>query len=951
MYKRLAVGTMCLTCIAAGIATASFSFSWFSNTNNVTRQIEGRTAGAYFAGGSGEKDDPYIINSQIHLYNLAWLYYIGYFKDKEPYFVIEKNIDMSGWTLPPIGTSTNPFNGHIDGNGYSIKGLTVSNDFTQLKNRKPSNISEDDWNGTSTNKDKYGPTPNIMGLFGYVGKESSDKAPSIENIHINNETVKSTTSSVLTGIVAGYVDGSLDSILIDNSAVDVKDGSLPIGTLNSETISNISAYTSVGYCTEKYRTKYNRYETTLYEPTYVASTSQDTYTPGGSGGGHENDWGGTIDFYDIHKRLTFMVNSKLATTSSGITKYGDELQTQRGAGKTDYTTNSSSFGTFEYTTLIPINITNEITQDYYDSNASESINATTNNGYIAGTNSKSTNFTVQARKINEDSYNVSKSFNDKTTYTKYTTDNGESNLSLMTILPTTDNSSPIYQINDEHNTNTNLIDSSLSRNTYQNLGLNKYKSVRENLNNIYGESPVNNGTMINHYLRWGSNFNINSESAISSWPTFTGKAQIEGKSYDSYEFLRAAINFTAKETGIFVAIFTPWGTDNRNFTMNGLVDVTRDSNGKATSKKRIDKVYKDSNGKIKYSYSDSTTKSEDGYNSSSETLAYSFSNWNVTTTNVIYGMYYCEIPVMTGDYVFARCDISSGYAGCTYNYIDIGANAGDEGSSGNLVTRTKVFELLEQITQAFTYPTGVYVADFDNAVLDTKTLCITLGSTYSGSAKIERTNNDVDVTVTTDTSNNTGLAYFDSKFETVSKNNVETTLSDVNEGETNIKTKRMTYYDCSSTSLTMFRFSQTSTDGGEYSSISAETQYQASVTSDDDGNITLGTFEETSDQTVYNDDGTKADETNNIPSDIVTGITQPTDFSTSSNAYNLKLLVNKEGTLTNEYLPSINVDADKKAKVAGYALTIKNNGTDVAKDNYSVTKNDNYSLTVNNETI
>ena len=695
--KRLITG-LGLIAVCSILFTVSSSLMWFDNKTTITPdEVTGSSDGAYYASGSGTKDDPYIINQPRHLYNLAWLQYLGaYNKDtdgdgkiNEIYFEVEGNttnsggdsvLDMDGWVLPPLGTEDNPFVGNFNGNNTIIKNLTVSNTFSDYEDNHPYYNAKNEVMSESTFTQ-----PKIIGFFGVIGALDSQTYEYSKNIavegaaytdanlvydtYVDNITIENNTENqeLLAGLLVGYVNAPIIQSGVGYGEFDFASGTTNLSSSNTPsgaTINGVSNYSLIG----------------AYNPNSFKYTGLPT-TDSGSGD-QGDDWGGTIDFYDIHKRLTFMVNSKLATTetkdSANITKYGNELQTQRGT-KVDYTTNSSSFGTFEYTTLIPINITNEINQDYYSSNSIEAVNSDTNNGYIVGTNSKSTNFTVQARKINEDSYNVSKSFNDQTTYTKYTTANGESNLSLMTIKPTSDNSSPIYQINDEHNTSTNLIDSTLSRDTYQNLGLTKYKSVRDNLNNIYSESPVYNGTMINYYLRWGSNFNINSESSISSWPTFTGDAQIEGTSYTSYEFLRASINFTSKESGVFVAIFTPWGPKNNTPVMNGLIDVTRDSNGKVTSKKRIDKVYKDSAGKIKYTYSDNSTKSEDGYNSTDETLAYSFSNWNITTTNVMYAMYYCEIPVMAGDYVFGRCDLASGYAGCSYNYIDIGSN-GDSGS-------------------------------------------------------------------------------------------------------------------------------------------------------------------------------------------------------------------------------------------------------------------------------
>ena len=108
------------TILASGCAISAFSFAWFSNNNNITRGFDGSTTGAYFARGNGSEGNPYVINKPIHLYNLAWLQYVGFFKDKEPYFIIERDLDMSGWTLPPIGTTMNPFLGHLDGYGRKV---------------------------------------------------------------------------------------------------------------------------------------------------------------------------------------------------------------------------------------------------------------------------------------------------------------------------------------------------------------------------------------------------------------------------------------------------------------------------------------------------------------------------------------------------------------------------------------------------------------------------------------------------------------------------------------------------------------------------------------------------------------------------------------------------------------------------------------------------------------
>lgn len=948
---------MCLTCIAAGIATASFSFSWFTNTNNVTRPVEGHTAGAYFAGGSGKKDDPYIISSPTHLYNLAWLYYIGYFKDEEPYFTISQDIDMNGWTLPPIGTSTHPFNGHLDANSHKISNLKVSNSYDDLKSRKPSNVTEDDWLQNDASKG-YGPTPNVLGMFGYVAKESDDKGiPSIENLYINSEKVNSTTTTALTGIVAGYVDGKLDKIYIDNSTVTVADNTKAVGILGDETISNISAYTSVGYCTENYRTKYNKYETTLYEPCYVASTSKDSYIPGG-GSGQEDNWGGSIDFESLNQRITYiMANSTKSSYNYKSSAFNTNIY-YTSSTTFNVTTASLQSAILNSGTYLPLNVdTSTITESNYKSASSETI-LSTNTGYIVGEGSGSNGYLRSIHnKTNKDNSVVNCSFytlNSEANSPSRDDSLSSSNISFLWLA----NDGKTYRIQDNDNKDNvskyaiptkykssyssgiyaGIMNSGTSDTSYTGLNLIKYSDVKNNFISSLAAATTETFYGTGCYLALNYlQLKTKTEPTATTYSNIT----LNGTT-GSYDLFSGGINYTLKQDG-YMSMLCGMSYQGAGEKGN-LPDIYYvDSSSGTKTLKKIYKIIK-ANGKTAFKFDDSSLSSD-------ETLVFDLDKMSTGTLMEVGGIYYFEFPMIAGDYFMTRYDSTAKVYVPYIYYLDIGANAGDGGSSSNEVTRTKVFELLEQITQSFTYPTGVYVADFDNAVLDTKTLCITLGATYSGEAKVDRTKNNVDTTVTTDTSNNTGLAYFDSSFEKVTENNAETTSSDVNEGESTLTTKRMTYFDCSSTSLTMFRFSQTSIDGREYSSITAETQYQANTTTGDDGTITLGDWEETSDQTVYNDDGTKTDETNGIPSDISSGITQPTDFSTSTNVFNLKLLVNKVDTFSNEYLSNVTLDENKKAKVVGYDLTLENNSTKVTSTDYSVTRNANYSLSINDEAI
>ncbi len=944
-YKRLAVSLMCLVCVASGIATASFSFSWFSNKNNVTRNINGYTAGAYFAGGSGKENDPYIIKNPIHLYNLAWLYYIGYFKGEEPYFSISNDLNMSGWTLPPIGTSTNPFNGHLNGNGKKISGLTISNDFDKLKNKKPSMVTESDWNGSNT---KYGPTPNILGLFGYVSKESKG-IPSIENVYINNETVNSVTTTALVGVAAGYLDGKLDNIYIDNSSIDVGDGASSLGTLNDETVSNVSEYTSVGYCTEAYRTKYTRYETTLYEPCYVASTSKDSYKPGGSG--QEQGFGGSIDMLTLNRRVSY-INSSGKSSSYNVT-FGTSSSKYNWLESSTYIDLSS--GSYlpinidlESTMLNDVSGANDTSNSYYSSHSNEPI-LETNSGYITGGNVR-----VRAQASNKDNQGIkyavkrvsgtttgsnSGAFDLFTDTNVISLDKLKSNIGILTYSFSENDVAAIYDDDDKDFIQSSSFvykvkSSDVTNKKYVNASsFSKYSSVKNNFLQMFYDSTnayySNGGTTASaiylpafRFQKWDTD------------TTFTKSVQWLGEN-KTITFHNNGIQFELTEDGYITAIVSKYDSGG-NFVFYNLYSVDLDNNSALT---KINTIHKDSKGTISYNNSDSSTK------------IFDFSPLLTTDTGMYsYQLFYFEVPIKKGAYFLST--YGSAYSASSYPYLlylDIGANAGDGGSSGETVTRTKVFELLEQITQAFTYPTGVYIADFDNAVLDTKTLAITLGTKYSGEAKITRTNNNADVIVTSDTNTNTGVSYYDLDF-TVTNNGSTITDSDVLSVEKTItQTKRMTYYDYDTddSTLRMFRFSQTKEGNGDYSSVTAETQYLATYS-----DSTLSSWEETSGQTVYNDDGTSTSETNGIPAPIATeGIAIPDDFSTSTNVFNLALKQNKKDDFSNTYLSSVTFDDDThKTAIDGYLFTIINESKTISSTDYKLDRNAKYSLQINDDT-
>ena len=147
--------------IVSLFSSIGISFAWWFTNNNIISNVTGNTPPSYFAFGDGSEESPYGITSPVHLYNLAWLQYLGTFNNptdqKQYHFVLDKDIDMKGLTLPPIGTTDNPFIGTFDGGNHLISNLTVSNKLGEDDISKyPSGIT------SLTGVD-------IVGMFGVVG--------------------------------------------------------------------------------------------------------------------------------------------------------------------------------------------------------------------------------------------------------------------------------------------------------------------------------------------------------------------------------------------------------------------------------------------------------------------------------------------------------------------------------------------------------------------------------------------------------------------------------------------------------------------------------------------------------------------------------------------------------------------------------------------------------------
>ena len=310
------------------------AFCWFAQSDGFSTNFKSSTATAYFAGGDGSREKPYQITAPVHLYNLAWLQYLGYFNLRngfnngraQSYFKLTADIDMSVYTLPPIGTEKYPFIGNFNGDGFAVTNLTVSNGFNDFNGKiYPVNAVFDkkENNGilyyfsadtTSTSAASF------LGMFGVTGnynntvtnsytttvhpvseKLAEGTVPeknefymsemSVEGFYLDYVKVKSHANTALVGFIAGYVAGDVKNAGVYQSRIEFENAA------TAKTGDSISAYGLVGN----------------YDSNSVA-WEDDPDSTGGDGG-----WGGSIDMRTLARRVNYMMSSADMTTFLGTT--------------------------------------------------------------------------------------------------------------------------------------------------------------------------------------------------------------------------------------------------------------------------------------------------------------------------------------------------------------------------------------------------------------------------------------------------------------------------------------------------------------------------------------------------------------------------------------------------------------------------------------------------------
>ena len=673
------VHTICIF-LSLAFAFVAVTFCWFSRGELLNfRDDFGSAKASYFGGGDGSSEEnAYVISSSTHFYNLAWLQYLGYFNAAgganngrlQSYFKLTKNIDMSELqrngtvsALPPIGTEQYPFIGNFNGNGHKIDNVFVSNLMSDLIVRPTTyKTATDDNNnevlavyGTAGTTTK---AVDIVGLFGVTGdygvsadakgvvsgsNEYTNKfkdslslptaattsgadevyygVMKVGNLYTDNLSVKSASSKTLVGLAAGYASASLNNVGVYRCSITVNAGAT--GLSDSAPFSN---YSLLG--------DYNDAVITWNEK------------PSGSGGGGSgNDWGGSINIYELSKRITYIMNDSMSysayTSVAAPNKFG---------------LNNISYNKYNLPDTSFYESTGIQAYLYNGSYFPLGVNTDTefSGGEITGkktdSGSKYSNWKTATTSFFSDSSNSSEILKNNTGYvtSPATTNKQDGTLHYIRDVSTVQNSfggttydadklvmlnyqkGKFVRIKDGDNITRNTALESAFSDTVEASTLERYKAVKEDLSTIF----TNSGNLI-YTLGW-----TNTDSSI-----LPGNFTMDGTTYTS--LLAPGIDFVVHKTGRITVVFCSISND----TGNKLVSLYKVDRTDGTPKKGVEIT--------------------DGIPSSA-------SKEFATNKCILY----LEIEVDAGEY-FITTDTGAISTAADFMYLDIGANAGGESGGGS----------------------------------------------------------------------------------------------------------------------------------------------------------------------------------------------------------------------------------------------------------------------------
>lgn len=283
------------------ISFSAISFAWLASGKylNFPSSFGGSATPAYFAGGDGTFEKPFRITNAVHLYNLAWLQYLGYFNQREgfnngldqTYFELGKDVDMAGRAIPPIGTEEYPFIGEFKGNGHKVTNLTISN------KKGTGDLVYSPTNAKFSNNilrfvdDSKAHDIEIVGMFGvtgdydgYFNKYRADghtvdgTIASVSNFYVDKIHVRSNSAKTLAGLAAGYIGGNFSNVGVYRSDIKFAANAQANGVAGNGVLSKYSL---------------------------VGAYNEDLITWDDA----ENGWGNSIDMKSFYDRLdTFYKN-------------------------------------------------------------------------------------------------------------------------------------------------------------------------------------------------------------------------------------------------------------------------------------------------------------------------------------------------------------------------------------------------------------------------------------------------------------------------------------------------------------------------------------------------------------------------------------------------------------------------------------------------------------------
>ncbi len=687
--KKMAITVVLL--IVSFITFLTSAFGWLSIYHTVPANVGAGVYADYFDGGDGKSaNTAYGLSEPIHVYNLAWLQYMGILnstytadgtKIQQPYFKVKKYIDMEGMIIPPIGTQENPFVGNFDGGGYCISNFQVANHVgSGAIEKRPLSVVD------------MGETASIVGFFGVIGdidgsladkivndkeKADNEKVNAVKNLYLNNFTVRTVTNESLIGLLAGYVNGEVNNVGIGQSTMQIGTGVKPLtateamsaklGALAPNDL--LSVFSLIG----------------LYDAENVVwENAPNGSGLGGSDAGDDGaGFGGSIDMASLVRRLTYMLSENqirksdesntlalypvnftgILTGTNQILNYTADIPATNTGNKVGYLGSGSIIPLNVNTTkmfegadqTITANRTDYLTNSYYRTNSSELI-LNSNTGYIVGGGAAGSAWVrarIQGVKGTKGGIKESIKSGDDTVV--YDATNKTHNLTFYTVKP--------------DGTNSSITESVVDGKVVNSKNFVKYADVTHSLAQMLNGSTTMSGIRFYSTTQETTNCGIaiKSDGTVDEGRITTATSvKLNNQTKSNYEMLNGAINFNLSENGYITTVAGTYFDSSTNIdkhSLFSLYEVERNENNAITKVIKIENIYLQDADKKTVLYNQDSKP--EGY-----TLAFDSTEMNKLET--FNAAYYFEIPVKKGEYALGGAVGETD--GAYLMYLDIGAN-------------------------------------------------------------------------------------------------------------------------------------------------------------------------------------------------------------------------------------------------------------------------------------